>query len=101
MPVIYKCPGCGAAMEFDSTTQKMGCPSCGMQIDVKEYERMYNNDAFGASQAVQTEKTNTEDMKIYHCSSCGAERHYSGGETRREFRRLGDVHYSSAVRYML
>ena len=73
MPVIYKCPGCGAAMEFDSTTQKMGCPSCGMQIDVKEYERMYNNDAFGASQAGQTEKTNTEDMKIYHCSSCGAE----------------------------
>ena len=35
MPTIYKCPGCGAAMEFDSTTQKLGCPSCGMQIDVK------------------------------------------------------------------
>ena len=28
MPTIYKCPGCGAAMEFDSTTQKLGCPSC-------------------------------------------------------------------------
>ena len=25
MPTIYKCPGCGAAMEFDSTTQKLGC----------------------------------------------------------------------------
>ena len=24
----YKCPSCGGAMEFDSTTQKMKCPYC-------------------------------------------------------------------------
>ena len=45
MPTIYKCPGCGAAMEFDSTTQKLGCPSCGMQIDVREYEEKYSQNS--------------------------------------------------------
>ncbi|MFR2511419.1 MAG: hypothetical protein ACLS9K_04400 [Lachnospira eligens] len=45
MPTIYKCPGCGAAMEFDSVTQKLGCPSCGMQIDVREYEQKYSQNS--------------------------------------------------------
>ena len=39
MPVIYKCPNCGAAMEFDSDTQKLGCKRCGTQIDVETYEK--------------------------------------------------------------
>lgn len=41
MPVIYKCPNCGAAMEFDSDTQKLGCSRCGTQIDVSTYEKEY------------------------------------------------------------
>lgn len=40
MPVIYKCPNCGAAMEFDSDTQKLGCKRCGTQIDVETYEKI-------------------------------------------------------------
>ena len=41
MPVIYKCPGCGAAMEFDSDTQKLKCSRCQTSIDVKTYEKEY------------------------------------------------------------
>lgn len=38
MPITYKCPNCGAAMEFDSTAQKLKCPSCQMEMDVQDYE---------------------------------------------------------------
>lgn len=65
MPTIYKCPGCGAAMEFDSTTQKLGCPSCGMQIDVREYEEKYSQNS--------TQGEYDKEMKMYHCNTCGAE----------------------------
>ena len=39
MPITYKCPNCGAAMEFDSTAQKLKCPSCQMEMDVQDYEK--------------------------------------------------------------
>lgn len=65
MPTIYKCPGCGAAMEFDSSTQKLGCPSCGMQIDVREYEQKYSQNS--------TQGEYDKEMKMYHCNTCGAE----------------------------
>lgn len=65
MPTIYKCPGCGTAMEFDSTTQKLGCPSCGMQIDVREYEQQYSQNS--------TEGEYDKEMKMYRCNTCGAE----------------------------
>ena len=65
MPTIYKCPGCGAAMEFDSVTQKLGCPSCGMQIDVREYEEKYSQNS--------TQGEYDKEMKMYHCNTCGAE----------------------------
>ena len=65
MPVIYKCPNCGAAMEFDSDTQKLGCKRCGTQIDVETYEKD------SAASGEQREKV--PNMKIYNCQSCGAQ----------------------------
>ena len=83
MPVIYKCPGCGNAMEFDSTTQKLGCSSCGNQISVSEYMNLYGNEMNDSqSDSVNESKEDevdsqrghiSQDMKIYHCQSCGAE----------------------------
>ena len=73
MPIIYKCPGCGSAMEFNSQTQKIGCPSCGMQLDVEEYEKNYKSYETEESETQESSKTDTEGMKIYHCSTCGAE----------------------------
>ena len=34
----YKCPSCGGAMEFDSTTQKMKCPYCDTEMEVARYK---------------------------------------------------------------
>lgn len=85
MPIIYKCPNCGAAMEFDSTTQKLGCKRCGTQLDVKTYEREYSsliedteqeeNSTVNENASKETQRggVNAADMKIYHCQSCGAE----------------------------
>lgn len=99
MPVIYKCPNCGAAMEFDSDTQKLGCGRCGTHIDVKTYEREYaalmedvayvnkestdevhteardNVDAEVQDKADEdtSHRGSVPDMKIYNCQSCGAQ----------------------------
>lgn len=69
MPITYKCPNCGAAMEFDSTTQKLKCLACSMVTDVNEYESMYGNLYHDEGKG----RTDNVNMKIYHCQSCGAE----------------------------
>lgn len=79
MPVIYKCPGCGAAMEFDSDTQKLKCSRCQTSIDVKTYEKEYASlmeEVAGVDskeEAPKAERGSVPDMKIYNCQSCGAQ----------------------------
>ena len=84
MPITYKCPNCGAAMEFDSTAQKLKCPSCQMEMDVQDYEKQYGHlysDAEAGENAQSAQSAQSEEqkgkgsmnMKVYHCQSCGAE----------------------------
>lgn len=81
MPITYKCPNCGAAMEFDSTAQKLKCPSCQMEMDVQDYEKQYGHlysdaEAGENAQSAQSEGQKGKgsmNMKVYHCQSCGAE----------------------------
>lgn len=85
MPITYKCPNCGAAMEFDSTAQKLKCPSCQMEMDVQDYEKQYGH-LYSDAEAEGNTQTDTQsaqseeqkgkgsmNMKVYHCQSCGAE----------------------------
>lgn len=62
MPITYKCPNCGAAMEFDSATQRLRCAGCQTEIDVDTYQEQYEQRGHSSA-----------NMKIYHCQSCGAE----------------------------
>ena len=81
MPITYNCPNCGAAMEFDSTAQKLKCPSCQMEMDVQDYEKQYGHlysdaEAGENAQSAQSEGQKGKgsmNMKVYHCQSCGAE----------------------------
>lgn len=87
MPVTYKCPNCGAAMEFDSTSQKLKCAGCEMTIDVNTYQQMYGHlyhgeqTADGSTGQINNQEAHYDEerghgrgnMKIYHCTSCGAE----------------------------
>ena len=74
MPITYKCPNCGAAMEFDSTAQKLKCPSCQMEMDVQDYEKQYGHlysdaEAGENAQSAQSEGQKGKgsmNMKVYH-----------------------------------
>ena len=42
----YKCPNCGGAVKFDSTSQMMKCPHCDTEFEVEaleEYQRESEN----------------------------------------------------------
>ncbi len=89
MPITYKCPNCGAALAFDSQTQKLSCAQCGFKQDVHEYERILQTSAGNpetdytgteqtAGNTTQEHNANVQEpemmnVKIYHCQSCGAE----------------------------
>ena len=83
MPTTYKCPSCGAAMEFDSDTQKMKCPQCQRIMDVSEFDMdaadgNYDENTGFAGEGYEKESYDGEatggtmKMKTYHCTSCGA-----------------------------
>ena len=66
MPITYKCPNCGAAMEFDSTAQKLKCPSCQMEMDVQDYEKQYGHlysDAEAGENAQSAQSAQSEGQK--------------------------------------
>jgi len=69
--VTYKCPGCGAAMEFDGESGKLSCESCGTQLTVEEY----NNIPLGEDTytSAEHEESPTIQVQIFKCPSCGAE----------------------------
>lgn len=63
--ITYKCPGCGAAMVFNPDTQELSCPYCFTTYKVDDYLK--------ESAESSNDDEPTQDMKIYHCTSCGAE----------------------------
>jgi len=71
MTITYKCHACGSAMEFDGPTQTLKCDHCGFSISVEEYEKQYNNE--GETKENQENQSSDNNLKIYHCQSCGAE----------------------------
>ncbi len=72
----YECPACGGAMEFNPKTQKIKCPYCDSEFDVKDYVANHNSDSAGQS-AEETHTQSTDDqgqpLYIYSCGSCGGE----------------------------
>ena len=91
----YKCPGCGAALEYDPTANLLVCNSCGQLYPVQSQEPITSNeistDEIPEIQNSIVSTSNPEsditaasndstgayeeymEMNIYHCSSCGAE----------------------------
>ena len=86
----YKCPSCGGAMEFDSTTQKMKCPYCDTEMEVAQYQQMQekaegnaggnqggdaggNNENWSDMGNNQWMEGETDGIRVYICQSCGGE----------------------------
>ena len=72
----YECPACGGAMEFNPKTQKIKCPYCNSEFDVKDYVANHNSSSTGEAADEYTNQSTTEDgqqLYIYKCGSCGGE----------------------------
>lgn len=81
----YKCPHCGGAIQFDSSTQKMKCPYCDSEFDVeslKKLDQELKNEE--PDEISWKETTNDQDsdsdgekssdsLRSYVCNSCGGE----------------------------
>ena len=71
----YECPACGGAMEFNPKTQKLKCPFCDSEFDVKDYVANQNSGSSGedAGNYETSSESSDEPMYIYCCGSCGGE----------------------------
>lgn len=64
--VTFKCPDCGAYLEFDPAHQAFKCPFCGAKYDEETLLRV-------SREKEKTETARQEHLRTYHCQTCGAE----------------------------
>lgn len=77
----YKCPCCGGALEFNTGVQKMKCPYCDTEFEMKALESFDEalNQETGDDYTWQTTagsewgEGETDGMRSYICKSCGGE----------------------------
>lgn len=61
--IEYKCPNCGAIIEFDSESQSLKCPFCDSIFNLSDFSDMDANLSWDSD----------SEFSEYHCESCGAE----------------------------
>jgi len=76
----YKCPNCGGAITFDSSSQKMLCPFCNTSFELEAliaYDEELKNekpsDMTWKFEAAEEWQGNQDGMASYICNSCGGE----------------------------
>lgn len=77
----YKCPCCGGAIAFDSTSQKLKCPYCDTEFDTEAlagYDAGLSEDSADDMQWDTTAGSEWQDgekngLRSYVCKSCGGE----------------------------
>ncbi len=62
MVIQYKCPNCGADMNFDSESGHLSCDSCGHQDNIEDFKEELIIKTYDSEEAVE-----------YQCENCGAE----------------------------
>ena len=77
--IQFKCPNCGASLQFDSGTQNMRCEYCESEFDVESVER-YNQEHSDVKEdnadwgdVTQEEWQDDGSVGVYICNSCGGE----------------------------
>ena len=83
--VVYKCPGCGGGIKFDSDSQSMKCPYCGQTFELENVKAFNETleaekpDEFDWEEYDETtgsgdwKEDESAHLKNYVCSSCGGE----------------------------
>lgn len=77
----YKCPCCGGAIEFDSSTQNLKCPYCDTEFDIdtlNSYDDALKCDGtdemnWDETSASEWSEEEISGIKVYSCASCGGE----------------------------
>ena len=77
----YKCPCCDGAIEFDTQAQKMKCPYCDTEFEMQtlaDYDKVLQEQqpddmSWQTEPGSDWQPGETENMRIYSCSSCGGE----------------------------
>lgn len=74
----YKCPCCGGAVEFNSSSQNMKCPYCDAEFDIEALKASGSEETKEDSAEWSTASEcfsdgETVGMKVYMCQSCGGE----------------------------
>ena len=77
----YKCPCCGGAIEFDSSSQKLKCPYCDTEFDVetlKSYDNALNDErpdnmVWNTMAGGEWQEGEADSLSVYICNSCGGE----------------------------
>lgn len=71
-----KCPGCGAKIFFNPTTQSWNCDYCGSKFTLEEMKKYENasNDKVNKKEKSNVKKCEKlKGLTNYHCKNCGAE----------------------------
>lgn len=79
--VQYKCPNCGANLEFQAAAQMFGCKYCDSSFTSEQLSEIYPKQEFHRLDVQEPEKTKEELEQeaqfaeynaLYNCPSCGA-----------------------------
>jgi DNA-directed RNA polymerase subunit RPC12/RpoP len=78
---VFQCPNCSGAISFNSVSQKMQCPYCESEFDIKtllDYDSACNDQSeddmsWDTAAGQSWEAGESEGLRIYHCSTCGGE----------------------------
>jgi len=78
----YKCPSCGASLQFDSGSQQVVCPYCDSSFDPQsliDYDAFLKQDAENGKSdswekdAQKWTKDEATGLNVYVCGACGGE----------------------------
>ncbi len=74
-----KCPGCGATLKWNATTESFICEYCGTDVTMEELKKKQEFEStsnVGTAESYGTVKTVDNagnEKRIYSCPNCGAE----------------------------
>lgn len=71
--VTFKCPSCGAYLEFEPGTQQLSCPYCLQSFTEEELRNLQEERSAQSEAKTQPPAGDGGHLRSYHCQNCGAE----------------------------
>ncbi len=88
---VFLCSGCGGNMEFDVSVQRLKCPYCGTEMDIRSEETIKEYDFDDVVELEKESEWNAE-VNVVKCDACGAETVIGKDETAVHCSYCGSSH---------